>query len=55
MLRFAQAQPALDVFERDLRKATQYARDSGLPQGLIVAMLQGHSHIELVRMTGGTE
>ena len=45
-------QAALHQFERILMAAVQDAKDAGVPQGLIVAVLHGHATQQTNIMTG---
>ncbi len=41
---------AVAEFDVALRKAIDAAKDAGLPQGLLVALLHGQAHSETARM-----
>ncbi|BFO04044.1 hypothetical protein KNHN1_24220 [Pseudomonas guariconensis] len=42
---------ATNALDSALIKAIDAAKEAGLPQGLLVAILQGHAHTETRKMT----
>jgi hypothetical protein len=41
---------AINVLDASLVKAIDESKAAGLPQGMIVALLQGHAHAETLRL-----
>lgn len=44
---------AVAEFDAALVKAIDAAKEAGLPQGMLVGLLQGHAHAETLKMVEG--
>ncbi len=48
-------QHALVAMEKQILEAVSAAKDAGVPQGFIVAVLHGHAQVQTNTMMGGGE